>query len=121
MIKIALELSVQDNEEQMSALENERRNLQRLKSGQQQLLGQYIRSSYKSGRQEYFKFLLNQENPSLASRNLRYYSYFYEARSKKLRNIQIPWKHFRALRLRLMLPIQSFKIKKTGWKINPEI
>ncbi|MFZ8928273.1 MAG: murein hydrolase activator EnvC family protein [Pseudohongiellaceae bacterium] len=82
--KNRLELSVQDNEEQMSALENERRNLQRLKSGQQQLLGQYIRSSYKSGRQEYFKFLLNQENPSLASRNLRYYSYFYEARSKKV-------------------------------------
>ncbi len=82
--KNRLELSVQDNEEQMSALENERRNLQRLKSGQQQLLGQYIRSSYKYGRQEYFKFLLSQENPSLASRNLRYYSYFYEARSKKV-------------------------------------
>ena len=80
-----LESAINQNETQLTSLNTESRGLQERKASQQELLGQYIRSSYQSGRQEYFKLLLNQESPAQAARTIRYYSYFHEARNSKVK------------------------------------
>jgi len=42
----------------------------------QQLLSSQLRASYKTGRQEYLKLLLNQQDPATVSRIITYYNYF---------------------------------------------
>lgn len=43
-----------------------------------------IQQAYRAGHDDYFKLLLNQENPALLARQLRYYSYIQKARSDKI-------------------------------------
>jgi septal ring factor EnvC (AmiA/AmiB activator) len=78
------ESAISDNETQMVGLVDEENSLLTLKSSQQDLIKQYLRSAYQTGKQEYFKLLLNQENPSQSSRSLRYYQYFNNARGDKV-------------------------------------
>jgi murein hydrolase activator len=42
------------------------------------------RAAYATGRQEYVKMLLNQEDPASLNRVLIYYSYFYQARAQEI-------------------------------------
>ena len=49
---------------------------------QRSILGQQIRAAYMTGRQEYLKLLLNQQNPAAIGRTLTYYDYFNKARSQ---------------------------------------
>lgn len=65
-------------------MQGEENSLLILKSSQQDLIKQYLRSAYQTGKQEYFKLLLNQESPSQSSRSLRYYQYFNNARADKV-------------------------------------
>ena len=55
---------------------------------QRESLARQIRASYAMGRQDYFKMLLNQEDPSAVSRALTYYGYFNQARAKRIGDIK---------------------------------
>lgn len=59
----------------------------RLKAARQDQLDQLredIRLAYRAGQEDYFKLLLNQANPALLSRQLRYYGYLHKARSERI-------------------------------------
>lgn len=51
---------------------------------QQRLIAIQARAAYQSGRQEYLKLLLNQENPEKFARTLTYYDYLAKARLEQL-------------------------------------
>lgn len=55
--------------------------------GERQLLAQQIRAAYKTGRNDYLKLLLNQEDPDLVGRMLVYYDYYNRARSNRIEKI----------------------------------
>ena len=55
---------------------------------QRDVLAAELRSAYVGGRQEQFKLLLSQEDPSALGRMLVYYSYFGRARASKIAEIQ---------------------------------
>jgi len=78
------ESAISDNETQFAVLLAKQNSLLAQKSNQQDLIKQYLRSAYQTGKQEYFKLLLNQESPSQSSRSLRYYQYFNNARGDKV-------------------------------------
>lgn len=79
-----LEITINNFETELAALQSQSDQLQTRKASQQELIGQYLLGAYQNGRQEYFKLLLNQESPALAARTLRYYQFFNEARSNKI-------------------------------------
>lgn len=81
--EIKKELDKRQNK--LDGLRDERSQLQDQKTQQQDLVGDYINSAYRLGQQGNLRLLLNQEDPSRVSRNLRYYDYFVEARSEKIR------------------------------------
>lgn len=72
------------NVSELARLRQQSAALEASKRSQQALIGQYLRGAWQTGREEYFKLLLNQENPALASRTLRYYRYFNDARRDKI-------------------------------------
>ena len=100
-----LESDLEDNEKQQNALiqrvrelegdlDFTRRELRRLQNRESHLLAssaeqrhylsQQIRAAYRLGNQEYFKVLLNQQDPDEIARMLAYYDYLNTARASQI-------------------------------------
>lgn len=71
-------------EEQRNTLNARRDVLEEEKSAQQALIQQALRASYISGQESYLKLLLNQEDPSLSARMLRYFGDFNQERMERI-------------------------------------
>lgn len=71
-------------EKEIQRLDQEKKKLQSSRLEQQRLIAIQARAAYQSGRQEYLKLLLNQEQPEKLSRTLTYYGYLGSARVKQL-------------------------------------
>lgn len=79
-----LQQNLQNSEEEIQRLNREKKKLEDARIEQQRLIGIQARAAYQSGRQEYVKLLLNQQNPEKFSRTLTYYDYLSEARMEQL-------------------------------------
>ncbi|MGP0172751.1 murein hydrolase activator EnvC family protein [Pseudomonas sp. NCHU5208] len=79
-----LQNELKDSEQEIQRLDKEKKKLQSARSEQQRLIAIQARAAYQSGRQEYLKLLLNQQNPEKFSRTLTYYDYLSHARLEQL-------------------------------------
>jgi septal ring factor EnvC (AmiA/AmiB activator) len=79
-----LQQDLKKSEEEIQRLDLEKKKLEGARFEQQRLIGIQARAAYQSGRQEYVKLLLNQQNPEKFSRTLTYYDYLSEARMEQL-------------------------------------
>ncbi|MGE8360744.1 murein hydrolase activator EnvC family protein [Pseudomonas sp.] len=79
-----LQGELKQSEEEIQRLDQEKKKLEGARLEQQRLIGIQARAAYQSGRQEYLKLLLNQQNPERFSRTLTYYDYLSEARMEQL-------------------------------------
>ena len=61
------------------------------------LLSEQVRAMYRTGRNDYIKLLLNQENPALFGRTLAYHDYFNQARIKRIEAIRLTQEQLRSL------------------------
>ena len=71
-------------EADLKQLGTQRAELQSQSRSQQRLIYSQVNAAYRLGKEEPVKLLLNQEDPALFSRTLKYYSYFLQARANKL-------------------------------------
>ncbi len=80
------EVTTQQEEAQaeVTRLQAEQQRLEEDKARQQAAIKANIVTAYRSGRQEYIKMLLNQEDPQQLSRHLKFYDYFHAARRQKI-------------------------------------
>lgn len=72
----------------LSGLEQQKTSLLKRIGTEQALLGKLLYQQYRSGQQDQFKILLNQENPNQAARQLRYYTYLAGARNEMLEKLR---------------------------------
>nr|WP_100547359.1 MULTISPECIES: murein hydrolase activator EnvC [unclassified Pseudomonas] len=79
-----LQRELKGSEQEIQRLDQEKKKLQGARTEQQQLIAIQARAAYQSGRQEYVKLLLNQQNPEKFSRTLTYYDYLSQARLEQL-------------------------------------
>lgn len=61
---------------------------QRALDREKQLLGQQVRAAYISGRSDYLKLILNQEDPTKVGRMLAYYDYFNRQRIASIEEVR---------------------------------
>ncbi|MCF6780302.1 murein hydrolase activator EnvC family protein [Stutzerimonas stutzeri] len=80
----ALQQEIDRSEAELDRLNEEKTTLEGARIEQQRLIGIQARAAYQSGRQEYLKLLLNQQNPEKFSRSLTYYDYLSKARFEQL-------------------------------------
>lgn len=76
--------SMAKSEAKLSELRIAQRDLNRAKKEQHSALKQDINAAYRTGRQEYVKLLLNQEQPDKMARLMKYYDYFHQARMARI-------------------------------------
>jgi len=79
-----LQDELDDHEQEIRHLDQEKQTLQESRDEQQRLIAIQARAAYQSGRQEYLKLLLNQQQPERLARTLTYYGYLDQARRKQL-------------------------------------
>ncbi|WP_218583906.1 murein hydrolase activator EnvC family protein [Pseudomonas akapageensis] len=82
----ALQKELKKTEGELERLDTEKKKLQSARIEQQRLIAIQARAAYQSGRQEYLKLLLNQQNPEQFARTLTYYDYMSQARLEQLRS-----------------------------------
>ncbi len=82
----ALQKELKKSESELQRLDGEKKKLQSARTEQQRLIAIQARAAYQSGRQEYLKLLLNQQNPEKFARTLTYYDYLSKARLEQLKN-----------------------------------
>ena len=71
-------------ENRMVVLKQRQGELSAAKRGQLGQLKADVQQSYRAGHDDYFKLLLNEENPALFARQLRYFGYLQKARSERI-------------------------------------
>ncbi|WPO99664.1 murein hydrolase activator EnvC [Pseudomonas sp. HR96] len=81
----ALQKELKKTESELERLNGEKSKLQSARVEQQRLIAIQARAAYQSGRQEYLKLLLNQQNPEKFARTLTYYDYLSQARLEQLK------------------------------------
>lgn len=81
----ALQKELKKSESELQRLDGEKKKLQSARTEQQQLIAIQARAAHQSGRQEYLKLLLNQQNPEKFARTLTYYDYLSQARLEQLK------------------------------------
>ena len=79
-----LNRQIDSSRKKLSALEKQQRTLQQNIKDQNSAIAEHLTAAYKLGDQEPIKLLLNQEDPQQLSRLFKYYSYFLDARNKKI-------------------------------------
>ncbi|MEK0361857.1 murein hydrolase activator EnvC family protein [Pseudomonas sp. CBC3] len=82
----SLQQEIDRSEAELERLNEEKATLEGARIEQQRLIGIQARAAYQSGRQEYLKLLLNQQNPEKFSRTLTYYDYLSKARFEQVAN-----------------------------------
>ena len=75
-------------DQELRKLRRQQKNLDQSKQQQKKALAAQIKSAFVSGRQEYLKMLLNQEDPEALGRMLVYYDYMNKARTEKVAKLQ---------------------------------
>jgi septal ring factor EnvC (AmiA/AmiB activator) len=81
----ALQKELKKTQGELERLDSEKQTLQNARTEQQRLIAIQARAAYQSGRQEYLKLLLNQQNPEKFARTLTYYDYLSNARLEQLK------------------------------------
>ncbi|TWI56616.1 septal ring factor EnvC (AmiA/AmiB activator) [Pseudomonas duriflava] len=79
-----LQEQLDEGEKKLEQLDGQKKKLEQSRLDQQKLIAIQVRAAYQSGRQEYLKLLLNQEQPEKVSRTLTYYNYVNQARIDQL-------------------------------------
>lgn len=80
----ATEKETRERQSRVAVLRKRQVALSQAKREQLASLKADMQASYRAGRDDYFKLLLNQEHPALLSRQLRYFSYVQKARSERI-------------------------------------
>ncbi len=78
---------INSKNEKLRQLGREKTRQEALLGTQRQQLARQIRAAYKTGRNNYLKLLLNQEDPALVGRLLAYHEYDSRARSERISTI----------------------------------
>ena len=71
----------------LTSLQQDKRRKEAGLTQQRHALAQHLRASYALGQQAPLKLLLNQAEPAAAGRSLKYYDYFYRARTEQIDTI----------------------------------
>ncbi len=78
---------IAEKKDALARLEAEQNTQEAALSNEQKLLAQQIRVAYKTGRNDYIKLLLNQEDPALVGRVLAYHKYLNRARTQRITTV----------------------------------
>lgn len=79
-----LKKELEEQQQELNKLRQRKQQLEEDKSAQQQHVGEHLNAAYRMGQQSNLRLLLNQQDPDLVARNLKYFDYLTRARTEKI-------------------------------------
>lgn len=79
-----LKKKLEQQERGLDELRDRKQQLEKDKQAQQSHVGEHINAAYRLGQQSNLRLLLNQQDPTLVARNLKYFQYLTRARTAKI-------------------------------------
>lgn len=79
-----LKRDLNERQQTLEDLRSERRQLDKHKQSQQAHVSQHINAAYRLGQQSSMRLLLNQQDPTVVARNIKYFDYVITARADKI-------------------------------------
>jgi len=105
-----LQRQVSEKNQTLAELEQNKSEQETKLSTQRQYLAEQIRAAYKTGRNNYLKLILNQEQPDSVGRMLAYYDYDVHARSERITSINLGITEISALEQQIQEQTQAMLI-----------
>ena len=102
-----LQQQIKEKNRELMELDKRMARQDALLSGQREQLAQQIRAAYKTGRNNYLKLLLNQQEPGRVGRILAYYNYDVQARTRRIAGINIALAEIASLEQRIQSETQA--------------
>ncbi|MEX2353384.1 MAG: peptidoglycan DD-metalloendopeptidase family protein [Gammaproteobacteria bacterium] len=96
-----LETSINDQLSTLEKLRQESDEQKQILETERGLLAEQIRVAYKTGRHDFLKLLLNQEDPDLIGRMLTYHDYYNKARADRIEDIRITLQNLQSLEVKI--------------------
>ncbi|NNE37811.1 MAG: peptidoglycan DD-metalloendopeptidase family protein [Gammaproteobacteria bacterium] len=119
-----ISLNIEDLENLISGQVHKLQQLQKESAEQENilinervLLADQVRTAYKTGRHDFLKMLLNQENPDMVGRMMAYHDYYNKARSERISEIQITLNNLMQIELAIndeSRELERFRSEKVG-------
>ncbi len=85
----------------LEQLHQESATQQVILASERKLLAEQLRISYKTGRHDFLKLFLNQEDPALMGRMMTYHDYYNKARSDRIAEIRMTLQNLQSLQTRI--------------------
>lgn len=82
-----LRADIDEHNQRLQQLDERQREYEAELGEARAALARQMRAAYRSGRRDYLKLLLKQQDPELMGRMLTYYDYFNRARSRQIANV----------------------------------
>lgn len=82
-----LRAQIERKNERLAELGRQRRTFEARLGAARDALARLLRAAHRSGRRDYLKLLLNQQDPALMGRMLTYYEYFNRARTREIHTV----------------------------------
>ena len=89
--------SITDKQDRLAVLNGEFNQLGKNLQKEKKRLSEQVRVMYKTGRNDYIKLLLNQEDPAIVGRTLAYHDYYNRARTKRIGDIKLALEQLKTL------------------------
>ena len=105
-----LQRQVSDKNQTLTGLEQNKSEQESKLSRQRRYLAEQIRAAYKTGRNNYLKLILNQEQPDSVGRMLAYYDYDVRARSERITSINLGIAEISALEQKIQEETQAMLV-----------
>jgi len=92
---------IRDRAQKLEQLVGESLEQEKILASERSLLAEQVRVAYKTGRHDFLKLLLNQEDPGLIGRMIVFHDYHNKARTDRIREIQITLQNLESLRRKI--------------------
>lgn len=109
-----LKQQISEKKQLLQKLEAEQQQHEKSLNREQNLLARQIRAAYKTGRNDYIKLLLNQEDPALVGRIVAYHHYFNRARAERIDTVNTGLKKIVQHQQQIALETQKLEKLRSG-------
>lgn len=96
-----LERDIAGQQEKLDGLQAEEAVQEQLLATERTLLAEQVRTAYKTGRHDFLKLILNQEDPDLAGRMMAWHDYYNRARARRIAEVKVSIRNLALLQERI--------------------
>jgi len=109
-----MEAKIRSGQARLKQLQQQKSELEATLKRQRRILAEQIRIAYKTGRHDFLRLLLNQEDPDLVGRMVTYHEYYNRARARHIDAVKVSLQRLNSLQASIRTQTARLKELRAG-------